>query len=76
MPRGWQGIAMPPRTPEAIANKLAAEVDRVRSLPHFKQQVELEGADVFALTREAFRAYITEEVATWAKVVRQANITM
>jgi tripartite-type tricarboxylate transporter receptor subunit TctC len=75
-PRGWQGIAMPPRTPEAIANKLAAEVDRVRSLPHFKQQMELRGADVFELTREEFRAYITEEVATWAKVVKQANIKM
>ena len=75
-PRGWQGIAMPSGTPDAIANKLAAEVARIRSLPHFKQQVELQGGDVFELTREEFRAYITEDVATWAKVVRHANIKM
>jgi tripartite-type tricarboxylate transporter receptor subunit TctC len=75
-PRGWQGIAMPPGTPDAIANKLAAEVARIRSLPHFKQQVELQGADVHELTREEFRAYIKEEVAMWAKVVKQANIKM
>ena len=73
-PRNWFGVAVPAGTPEAIVEKLEAEIARIRSLPHFKEQMELRGVDVFPLTREQFRAYIEEELATWAKVVKQANI--
>lgn len=75
-PRNWFGVALPARSPEAIVEKLGAELARIRSLPHFKQQMELRGVDVFALSREEFRAYIQEELATWAKVVKEANLKL
>jgi len=74
--RNWFGVAVPGRTPEPIVNKLAGELARIRSLPDFREKIEAQGVDTFALGPKEFRSFIWEEVALWAKVVKQANINL
>jgi len=72
--RNWFGVMLPPRAPAAIVNKLAAEVERIRSLPAFRQKLAAQGVEPFALGPQAFAAYIQDELARWAKVVKEAKL--
>jgi len=72
--RNWFGVMLPPRTPAAIVEKLAAEIERIRSLPGFREKLAAQGVEPFALGPRQFAAYIKEELARWAQVVKDANV--
>jgi tripartite-type tricarboxylate transporter receptor subunit TctC len=74
--RNWFGVAVPARTPEAIVARLAGEIARIRSLRDFRDKLEVQGVEPFALDTKEFRSFIREELALWAKVVKQANVTI
>ena len=72
--RNWFGVMLPPRTPAAIVKKLAAEVERIRGLPSFREKLAVQGVDPLVMNTQQFTAYIKEELARWAKVVKEANL--
>jgi tripartite-type tricarboxylate transporter receptor subunit TctC len=74
--RNWFGVVVPARTPDAIVVKLAGEIARIRSLRDFREKIEAQGVEPFALGPKEFRSFIRDELALWAKVVKQANVTM
>lgn len=73
--RDWQGIVAPTGTPEAIVNKVAAEVRRIAALPEVKARLSAMGMDAVEQGgAEAFDALIKTETVRWNRVVRDAGI--
>ena len=72
----WQGIVAPPGTPREIVAKMNAEVIRVLAAPDMRERLANQGAEVRTSTPEALEAFIRDEKARWAKVVKDANIKL
>ena len=70
----WFGFVAPAGTPREIVNKLNAEITRVTALPEVKQQLAAQSIDPLNGTPDQFTAYIRDEIAKWARVVREARI--
>lgn len=73
--RDWQGIVAPTGTPQAIVNKVAAEVRRIAALPEVKARLSAMGMDAVEQGGpETFDALIKSETGRWNRVVREAGI--
>jgi tripartite-type tricarboxylate transporter receptor subunit TctC len=70
----WFGPLAPARTPREIVVKMNAELMKVLQRADVKERFRAEGIDAIGGTPEQFGAYIKDEIARWAKVVKAANI--
>jgi len=70
----WQGVIAPAGTPPEVVAKLNAEIQRVLALPEMRENLGKQGAEVRTNTPEQFAAFIRDEKARWAKVVKEANV--
>lgn len=69
----WMGVLAPAGTPREIVNKLSSEIVRILQTPEVKQRFHNQGFEIFSSTPEQFAAYIKEEIAKWAKVVKDSD---
>jgi tripartite-type tricarboxylate transporter receptor subunit TctC len=69
----WQGILAPPGTLGEIVARLNAEVSRILNAPEMKEKLSTQGADVLTMSPEQFGAFIKNEMARWAKVVKASG---
>ncbi|MCC7483709.1 MAG: tripartite tricarboxylate transporter substrate binding protein [Burkholderiales bacterium] len=72
----WHGVIAPRNVPKAIIDRLNTEINRIVKMPDFAKRIESEGLDPAGGTPEEFLTLIKREVADWAEVVKQANITI
>ncbi len=71
---GWNGLLAPAGTPRAVIAKLNAEVSRAMKQPDLVQRLSGAFYDVAAPnTPEQFGAYIRQEIAKWAKLVKDTG---
>ena len=70
----WLGLAAPKGTPEAVVQKLNADLVAGLADPEAKQRLNKIGLDVHTSTPEAMRAMVAEQIAKWKKVVADAGI--
>ena len=70
---GWIGIAAPARTPDAILDRLNAEVRHLLALPEVRERLAALSFLPVGDSREHFAAFIREEVVKWAKVVKDSG---
>ena len=70
----WYAIMAPARTPPDMVNALADEVRRIVALPDVRQTLAAQGLTPVAMAPAEFAAQIRRETATWAKIIRDANI--
>ncbi len=70
----WFGTVAPAGTPREVVQKINTEINRILALPEVKERFAQGGIEVVGGAPEAFGALIGKEVATWAKVVKDANI--
>jgi tripartite-type tricarboxylate transporter receptor subunit TctC len=70
----WQGIVAPQGTPREIVAKLNGDVIRILAAPDMVEFLGKQGAEVRTMTPEAFAAFIRDEKARWAKVVKEAGV--
>jgi tripartite-type tricarboxylate transporter receptor subunit TctC len=70
----WYGLAAPDRTSRAIVSYLHRETAAVLAQPDLTAQFAADGAYPIGNTPEAFARELREEIAKWAKVIREANI--
>ena len=70
----FQGMVAPAGVPQAIVNKLAAEVARIVRLPEIVQRFELDGAEAVGSTPKEFAAFLKAEMQKWSKVIKDAGI--
>jgi tripartite-type tricarboxylate transporter receptor subunit TctC len=72
----WYGLAAPARTQAAIVALLHREIAIVLKQPEIVSQLATEGAAIVGNTSEAFAREIRDDIAKWAKVIKDANIKM
>jgi tripartite-type tricarboxylate transporter receptor subunit TctC len=71
---GWNGLFVPAGTPRNIVSYLHGETVRLLALPDTKERLATLGAEAVGNSPEEFRAFIRNEIAKWAKVVKAAGL--
>jgi tripartite-type tricarboxylate transporter receptor subunit TctC len=71
----WTAMMVPAATPEAIVNKLAAEVARIMATPELEERAKTQGFRIDVRGPKEFGAFASGEVERWAKVIQSAKIT-
>jgi len=70
----WQGLFVPPGTPEAVIRRLHREVAQILAQPDIRGQIINTGSEVGGDSPEEFAAFIRAEVAKWGKVIQERGI--
>ena len=70
----WFGIAAPAKTPRAIVDQLNSAIVRAVNMPELRARFLDQGADPVGNTPEQYTAFIQNEIAKWAKVIKAAGI--
>jgi tripartite-type tricarboxylate transporter receptor subunit TctC len=70
---GWIGIVAPARTPDAILDKLNAEIVRLLKDPDVKQRLDALAFTPVGGTRAEFAAFMKAEIAKWGKAVKESG---
>jgi tripartite-type tricarboxylate transporter receptor subunit TctC len=73
---GWFGVVAPAGTPDAIVERLNAEITAALNDPAIVAAMRAQGVEPAPSSTAAFGAYIRSETAKWAGVVRKANIKL
>jgi tripartite-type tricarboxylate transporter receptor subunit TctC len=71
---GWFGVVAPAGTPQAVVNRLNAEITAALNDEQIKTSMRNLGVEPAPTRPEVFEAYIRTETAKWGKVIRQASI--
>jgi tripartite-type tricarboxylate transporter receptor subunit TctC len=71
---GWAGMWAPAGTPKEIVSRLNQSVAHILKLPDVQERLRAGGAEPAHSTPEAFARAITQDIATWSKVVKAGNI--
>jgi len=72
----WYGLFAPAGTPRESVARLSAEVVAILKLSDVAESLKKQGAEPEGMTPEQFAAYQQSEIAKWAKVVKEAGITV
>jgi tripartite-type tricarboxylate transporter receptor subunit TctC len=70
----WHGIFAPAGTPAAIVGKLNDELVRILRLPEIAERLAAQGVDVVASSPAELAAFVRQDVAKYAKLVKTAGI--
>lgn len=70
----WYAIMAPAKTSSEIVAAVAEEVRRILALPDIRQALDAQGLAPVGMRPAEFAAHIRRETASWAKVIREANI--
>jgi tripartite-type tricarboxylate transporter receptor subunit TctC len=71
----WYAYVLPAKTPNEIVDRWNRELVKILNDPAVRQALLAQGMEPAPGSREALAAYIKREYDTWARVVKEANIT-
>jgi tripartite-type tricarboxylate transporter receptor subunit TctC len=69
----WYGVFVPVATPVDVVTKLQAEIARVVRIPEVNDQITQQGSIATGEASDQFGAYLRQEIAKWAKVVKASG---
>ncbi len=70
----WWGALLPAGSPKAIVDKLHADTVRALADPDVKKRFADLGVEAVSSTPEQFASFIRDEMAKYAKLIKEANI--
>ena len=70
----WYGLLAPAGTPSAIIDRLNGAVGKVLASGDVVERLQAQGAEPMPGSAPAFAAFMREEMAKWAPVVKQAGV--
>lgn len=70
----WFGIIAPAGTPDAIVNRLNAEITRFVKSDFMQKRLAAQGARAIGSSREEFAAFMRAEQEKWGKVLTEIKI--
>jgi len=73
---GWTLVAAPPGSPRAAVDKLYQDIEAALAEPDIRERYAAVGYETFPTTREQFAAFIAEESAKYADVIRRAKVSL
>ena len=71
----WNGLLAPAATPDAVVQRMNAEVNRALASPAVAEAFQKGGIASLSGTPEHFAAFIQAEIDKYAQVIRKAGIT-
>jgi len=66
----WLGVMAPKNVPEAILERLNAEIVKVTANPEISRAWTAQGANAMPMNRRDFRHYLEEDIEKWARIVK------
>lgn len=72
----WVGFMTPAATPQPIVDKLNSEISKILSRDDIQVAWAKQGAVPLIMTQASFTAFMNEQVATWAKVIKDNHIAL
>ena len=70
----WNGLTAPAKTPRDVIMKINADVIKIVNSPELKERLKADGSDPVGNTPEQYAAFLRNEIAKWAKVIKFANV--
>jgi tripartite-type tricarboxylate transporter receptor subunit TctC len=70
----WYGVVAPAATPQAIVQRLNAELLKILEMSDVRKSFADQGADIEGGTPAAFDAFMREESARWGSIIKRAGI--
>jgi tripartite-type tricarboxylate transporter receptor subunit TctC len=70
----WWGVLAPAGTPQPVADRLNAEINKIILSPEMKEFFLKEGAEPAPMKPAEFEAFIAAEIDRWKKVAKAADI--
>jgi tripartite-type tricarboxylate transporter receptor subunit TctC len=70
----WYMLVAPAKTPQAIIDRVNADLRKIATLPDFRQKIEDIGGEAVSMTQKQTIDYLNGEFTRWAKVVKDRNI--
>jgi len=72
----WYGLVGPGRLPAAMAQRMNEDINKVLAMPDVKEKLDQYGAEDGGGTAQQFADFIRAEQQKWAKVIRDAKVTV
>jgi len=72
----YWGIVAPTGTPQAIIDRLNAEIRALLARPEARERLEREGAEVIADRPDRLAALIETDLARWKKLIVEAGLIL
>jgi tripartite-type tricarboxylate transporter receptor subunit TctC len=72
----WYGFVITAKTPPAIVDKLHAATQKALLAPEVKDRLFSQGVETQPMSRAEFGKLIREDAVRWAKLVKDAGITL
>ena len=72
----WQGVLGPAGMPDTVRDRLNRAIGQALATPSVVERFKAAGADPEPSTPQAFAAYIRNESAKWARVIRAKGIRL
>ena len=70
----WLGLMAPKGTPQAIVDKLNAEVRKIVARPDVKAAWAKQGAVPMSMSPSEFTAYLNKDIAKWGAIVKASGM--
>jgi tripartite-type tricarboxylate transporter receptor subunit TctC len=72
----WYGIVGPAKMPPDVVKRLHEELQKVITLPEFKQRLAIEAVEPMPMSSEQFGAYMAADLARYQRIVRERKIDL
>jgi tripartite-type tricarboxylate transporter receptor subunit TctC len=72
----WYGIFAPAGTPASVLGSLRAEIAKALDAPDLRDRLAAIGSEPFKTTPDQFADIIRKDAPTWAKVIKEAGVTL
>jgi tripartite-type tricarboxylate transporter receptor subunit TctC len=72
----WFAVLGPAKLPADITRRLNTEIAAILKLTDVAEKIASQGGEIIGGTPESFAAFIPEDSASWAKLVKDANVRM
>jgi tripartite-type tricarboxylate transporter receptor subunit TctC len=72
----WYGIVVPAGTPKAAIDRLSREIIAIVRAPEITSRLNDEAVIPVGSTPAEFSAHIRNELARWAKTIKQAGLAI
>jgi tripartite-type tricarboxylate transporter receptor subunit TctC len=70
----WNGVHVRAGTPGVVIEQLNAELNRVLKLSDIQEKMVALGLDAAGGSSAQFASFVREDIARWAKVIREAHV--
>jgi tripartite-type tricarboxylate transporter receptor subunit TctC len=72
----WYGLLAPAGTPKAVVSQLQAEVTKLLNSSELREKLATLGCEPYVSTSDQFATLIRSDLPRWAKVVKEAGVTV